>query len=222
MVRSDAAWRGDLESAWLDIEEWYAERDASHLLLPGADAAELARAESRLGIPFPEVLRASLRRHNGTPPDAWARGTLLGCGRIVAATELWRRIAHHGEDVPREFAADDARRGVLLSGWWRRGWIAIDEDGNGNGTAIDTEPGPGGFAGQVIGMDHATGPSLRSADVLDYLREAADALEDLRVVDGRSLGEDDVWEGDDDDLDDDLVDFATAIDVERGAPGPRR
>lgn len=216
MVQSDAAWREELEAAWLDIEEWYAERGASHLLLPGANPADLERAEARLGVPFPDVLRASLRRHNGTPADAWATGTLLGCGRIVAATELWRRIAHHGDGVPREFAAADARNGLMKSGWWRRGWIAIDEDGLGNGTAVDTEPGPQGHSGQVLDMDHAAGPSLRSADVLEYLREAADTLEDLRVVDGDWLDENDVWEGDDDDLDDDVADFDTSLHVERG------
>ena len=202
-----AGWRDELDAAWGDIEAWYAERAASHLLHDGATDVEIDRAESQLGLRFPEALRASLRRHNGSRADAWANGTLLGCSSIVAATELWRRIDDHGDDVPRGRTSPDARRGRTQHAWWHRGWIAIDEDGFGNASAVDTIPGPAGVAGQVLDMDRRTGAAVACDDVVEFLREAADTLEDLRVVDGEYLDENDVWEGDADDLDDDLFEL---------------
>lgn len=190
-----ADWRDELDAAWREIEDWYAERGASGLLLAGATDADIAKVEAHLHVELPEALRASLTRHNGSPRDGWARGTLLSCGRIVAATELWRRIADHGDDVPSNFIAPDAERGLLLPGWWHRGWVAIDEDRVGNATGVDTAPGPAGRFGQVLEMDRVTGPILSSDDVIEYLREAADSLEDLRVAADGTLEENDVWEG---------------------------
>lgn len=197
---ASAAWPSEIDAAWRDIEEWYRTRGAAHLLLPGASDRDIDKAEARLGCAFPEPLRASLGRHNGTRLDAWPNGTLLATGSIIAATELWRRVADHGDGVPADFTCPDAERGLLRPGWWHEGWIAIDEDRLGNATAVDTAPGNGGHHGQVLEMDHVTGPILSSGDYVEYLREAADALEVLRVVDGTYLDENDVWEGDANDV----------------------
>ncbi|GGA68973.1 hypothetical protein GCM10011490_19370 [Pseudoclavibacter endophyticus] len=192
-----AGWRDELDAAWREIEEWYAEHDAAHLLSAGASEADVGKVEAQLDVVLPALLRASLLRHNGTRRDGWARGTLLSCGSIVAATELWRRIADHGEDVPADYVCPDAERGLLQPGWWHAGWVAIDEDRLGNATGVDTAPGPLGSYGQVLEMDRITGPILSSGDVVEYLCEVADSLEDLRVGGGGTLEENDVWEGDD-------------------------
>lgn len=191
-----SSWRHELHAAWRDIEDWYDERGARHLLLPGASDADVAKIESRLRVQLPPPLRESLQRHNGSLPGGWARGTLLSCGSVVAATELWRRVADHGTDIPADYVCPDAERGLLREGWWHLGWIAIDEDQLGNATAVDTAPGAIGGVGQVLEMDHVTGPIHSSDDLVEYLREVADSLEDLRVVDGEYLDENDVWEGD--------------------------
>lgn len=185
----------DLDAAWCHLEAWYAARGASHLLLPGACDDDLDRAQARLGLEFPAPLRASLRRHDGSRRDGWANGTLLSAGSIVAATELWRRTAERGEDVPRELVPLDAARGLVQRCWWHRGWIAIDEDGHGRATAIDTAPGPAGRPGQVLGMAQATGAAVVAGDIVAFLHRAAVTLARLRVVDGDYLDAHDVWDG---------------------------
>lgn len=198
---ADEPWRPAVDAAWDRIEAWYLDRGAGHLLRPGATDEDLLKVEARLRRPLPASLRASLQRHNGSRTEGWARGTLLSCGAVVAATELWRRVADHGEDVQRGYVCPDAERGLLRPGWWHTGWIAFDEDPLGNATAIDTDPGPEGAYGQVLEMDRLTGPIHSADDLAAYLSEVAGALDDFRVVQrgfGQALEERDVWEGDGD------------------------
>lgn len=211
--------RAELDAAWRGIEQWYQQRNVSHLLLPGASEADLAKAENQLGVEFPEALRESLRRHNGSRPDAWSTGTLLSCSSIIAATELWRRTADHGEGVPKDFRSSDCEEGVLRPGWWHHAWVAIDEDGFGNGTAVDTDPGAQGEVGQVIDMDGRRGPAWRNADLVEYLVDMLDALETMRVVDGEYLEDDDSWAGIDGD-DDEYFEMVDLF-VERGGDDAR-
>lgn len=196
----DEPWRPALEATWEQIEAWYDENDAVHLLRAGATEHDLHKVESRLRVSLPEVLRASLQRHNGSLMEGWPGGTLLSCGAIVGATELWRKIADHGDGVRRDYASPDAELGMLQPGWWHVGWVAIDEDPFGNATAVDTAPGPLGAPGQILEMDLVTGPIHSSTDYVTYLTEVAAALPDLRVVtrDGAHvLEEADVWDGGD-------------------------
>lgn len=193
-MTTQAGWQDELGEAWREIEDWYAARGASHLLADGARDEEIAKAERSLGLRFPEQLRASLRRHNGSEDEGWANGTLLSAGKIVAATELRRKAADSEEYA--HFAAELVDGQKVQPVWWHRGWVAIDEDPAGNATAVDTEPAPAGAVGQIVDVDHVLGPaSVYAQDVTEFLREVLDSLQELRVVDGERLEEDDVWDG---------------------------
>ena len=200
----NAPWHGQLDAVWSEIEAWYAQRHASHLLNGPASLDEIARAEAKLGVRFPEQLRASLARHNGTRVGGWTFGTLLPLAGIIGATELWRKMAQH-RTAP---VVLDAPRGPLLPGWWLRGWVAIEEDATGHGTAIDTVPGPAGHSGQLVDMDAEAGPRAGLPDIVSLLRDVRVELDDFRVVDGDALEEHEVWDGDPDLVPDPVAGFA--------------
>ncbi|MFJ6460185.1 SMI1/KNR4 family protein [Streptomyces sp. NPDC091387] len=176
-----------ISSVWAQIEEWYAERDATHFLLPPATAEDIAAVETELGVSLPEALTLSLRRHDGSSDSGWPAGQLLSCARIISETTVWRDLLADGTfDDEADFNANDADAQALQPGWWNPGWISLDADGGGNGSALDLSPGPDGTVGQIIDMDHEVGPSGPTApDFIGYLSDRLEELEDCTVVDGK-------------------------------------
>ncbi|WP_406450508.1 SMI1/KNR4 family protein [Streptomyces sp. NBC_00876] len=173
-------------SVWEQIEKWYAEQDAAHFLLPPATAEDIAAVESELGVPLPQEVKASLLRHNGSRDGGWPSGTLLSCTAIVEETGVWRDLLSDGSfDDVADFHSDDDGVQALKPGWWNLGWVSLDADGGGNGAVLDLSPGPGGKSGQIIDMDHETGPTGPTApDFTGYLNDRLEALEDCAVIDG--------------------------------------
>lgn len=177
-----------VSSVWAEIEQWYAERDAAHFLLPPATAEDIATVEAQLGVSLPEEVVLSLRRHDGSRDSGWPAGTLLSCTGIVSEASVWRDLLTDGtfDDMVDFNATDDKDSQALKPGWWNTGWIPLDADGGGNGSVLDLSPGAGGAVGQIIDMDHEVGPSGPTAsDFIDYLRGRLDELEDCTVVDGK-------------------------------------
>ncbi|WNI24579.1 SMI1/KNR4 family protein [Streptomyces sp. ITFR-16] len=173
-------------SVWSRIEKWYAERDASHFLLPPATSDDIAAVEAELGVSLPEAVRASLLRHNGSTDGGWPAGSLLSCTGMAEETKVWRDLLEDGSfDDVTDFNAADESASALRPGWWNTGWVSLDADGGGNGAVLDLSPGTGGRVGQIIDMDHEVGPSGPTAeDFADYLLLRLEELEDCVVVDG--------------------------------------
>ncbi|GAA0595167.1 SMI1/KNR4 family protein [Streptomyces crystallinus] len=175
-------------SVWEDIEQWYAAQGGPHLLLPPARDEQIDSVEATLGVQLPEEVRTSLRRHDGTADGGWPKGRLLSCDGILSETGVWRELLADGtfDDLKGFHSGGKA----LKPGWWNTGWVCVDADGAGNGSALDLSPGPEGKVGQVIDMDHEVGPSGPIAgDFVGYLRDIAARLEEFSVVDGQYVEE---------------------------------
>ncbi len=174
--------------AWGEIERWYEAQGAAHLILPPASREQIGALEDALGVELPEALTASLRRHNGSADGGWPTGTLLSCDGILQEVGVWRDLLTGGDfDDLKEFVADGE---ALKAGWWQTGWVSLDADGAGNGAVLDLSPGPAGKVGQVIDMDHETGPSgPMASDFVGYLRAVAGRLDDFSVIDGQYIEE---------------------------------
>lgn len=165
-----------LAALWERIEAWYAAQDASELLNPGADEAEIAAAEKELGLSFPPDLRESLLRHDGSADGGWPRGELLSLERIAQERSVWMELLQDGTFDPN--SDHNADSDALQAGWWHAGWIPLDTDGGGNSAVVDTAPGPDGQAGQIVDMDHEAGPSGPDyVSLQEYLAAVADELE---------------------------------------------
>lgn len=131
----------------------------------GATDAEIDAAQERLGVCFPEELRAlyrvmrSLEALEGTDGDEDAEErayNLLGCmlvglDELVAVTpetrySPWRFAASEALDT----GPDDAVQDLVGS----PGWICFGTTYGGDQLAIDLTPGPRGHVGQVIFLSH--------------------------------------------------------------------
>lgn len=157
----------NIADIWQQIEAWYAEQDASHLLHPPASHAEIVAVENALGLVFPDVLRESLCRHNGSVQGGWPYVDLLSLEDLQSEWNIWNDLLKDGvfDDIePEEYdqsaqsQTDHSQANQLQTGWWRVGWIPLDSDGGGNGHMLDTEPAETGQLGQVLFMDHEQGP----------------------------------------------------------------
>jgi len=156
--------------AWEMIEEWFAKNKPTYKLAPGASAADIEKLETRIGLPLPEELKASLMRHDGVDELHWPKGELCSVEGILRDWEMRAEIFDAAED-------GDAEGGMFKAGWWRNSWIPIDADGAGNGACIDLEPGTKGKKGQIIDFDHETGPNgPQYEDLGDYMEACVDDL----------------------------------------------
>ncbi|MFB7620627.1 SMI1/KNR4 family protein [Kitasatospora sp. NPDC056181] len=129
----------------------------------GATEAEIAAAETRLGIPLPEELKALYRVTRadwadwGSDFEAASRHSkavrcelfgLAGLYVAEAATREcpWQRAAMEVVDT-RPTAAVQGLAGSP-------GWIVFGDNGGGDRLAVDLTPGPQGHTGQIIKISH--------------------------------------------------------------------
>ncbi|MEV0229145.1 hypothetical protein [Nonomuraea sp. NPDC050786] len=100
--------RAAVNRQWRRIERWlreHAPRTYATLGAPGR-ARTVAVAEAQMGLEFPDELRASLLRHNGTSGPLGARFTVAGddLHGVREIRDLWRR----------DCAAEGGRAGRLI------------------------------------------------------------------------------------------------------------
>ncbi|GIE89550.1 SMI1/KNR4 family protein [Actinoplanes regularis] len=138
----------------------------------GATEEEIAAAEARLGVALPEelkVLYRVVRAGREDPLDGLFEALgfdLLGPDVVFVADAASR-------PCPWEFAAKDAVitypdalvQGVVGS----PGWIAFAGNGGGDQYAIDLTPGPRGYQGQVILINHEE--SVGAAPIAESLTD---------------------------------------------------
>ncbi|MFI6497245.1 SMI1/KNR4 family protein [Nonomuraea typhae] len=149
----DPAVKRQVTREWRRIERWLkanAPRSYRELPAPGR-ARTIAIAESQMGMDFPDGLRASLLRHNGS-------GTVLPDGRGLGIREIrdtWRDLCRAREP------------------WWEPGTIPLQwgADGSLDVAAPDMNA--------VLNLDVGEGgiESVAADSFTEWLRETADALE---------------------------------------------
>ena len=161
-----------VNAAWTRIENWLEQNAPSVTLSTGAPAAEIQALESVMNLTFPEGLRTSLLRHNGVDEPNWPKGTLNSLGDIKHEWGIWTNPTQ--EEAEQGVGEEDK----IQKCWFSKSWIPIDADGAGNGACVDLKPGPAGIMGQIIDMDHETGPNgPLFSDYAYYLEDIANTFE---------------------------------------------
>lgn len=129
----------------------------------GAAEAEIAAAQTRLGVALPDELKALYRVTRARWEDwdddyevAERVFEAVGC-ELFSLEDLYIADAS-SRPSPWRFAAteavitppDAAVQGLVGS----PGWIAFGDNGGGDRIAVDLTPGPRGHTGQIIMLDH--------------------------------------------------------------------
>lgn len=169
-----------VDRQWRRVERWLkanAPKTYATLGRPGR-ARTIAVAESQMGVDFPDSLRASLLRHNGS------RGTgAFGFGAsfdgavnlgIRDIRDAWRALCAHDDT---DSGTDPAIE------WWSGRTIPFlsfsrREGGDGEYAVVDSVGGKVGWDDTISGM----GPRLPSYYAL--MRTVADSLENRKEFDG--------------------------------------
>ena len=60
---------------------------------------------------------------------------------------------------------------------WRRGWVALDTEGDGSSSVLDLDPGPDGDLGQLIYADQGSADRVLERSWLHVLLGFAEKLE---------------------------------------------
>ena len=154
-----------VSESWDRIETWLSAHAPAtfEALSPPAKPRGISVAEETTGLTFPEPLKESLLRHDGSNdvevlPPFWA---LLSAGEIARTWELKTRI-NGDEDWDDEDEEDDdvdsSDPDAEYGPWWHREWIPFAADGCGDALVIDLRPGP--RTGRVGDADHEQGCSF--------------------------------------------------------------
>ncbi|MFD3329661.1 SMI1/KNR4 family protein [Streptomyces sp. NPDC058701] len=145
----------------------------------GATEEEIAAAEARLGVTLPDelkVLYRVTRVYGGDDEfdleEADRAGDAVGC-ELSGLEHLYSVDAavrhpgwHHGATHAVSTASDAAVQGLAGS----PGWIGFGSNG-GDEFAVDLTPGPAGYVGQVILVDHeqSLGAELVADSLTDFV-----------------------------------------------------
>ncbi|MEU1215375.1 SMI1/KNR4 family protein [Streptomyces sp. NPDC005790] len=160
----------------------------------GATEEEIAAAETRLGVVFPDELRALYRviraRRDDWSGDYEARrraDAAVGCELLALdglhTVDAATRHPHWRADATRAVVTPPGAAVQNLAG--SPGWIVFA--GHGDELAIDLTPGPRGHTGQVILIDHeqSIGAGLKADSltdlVLNRMREERRVLRETQL-----------------------------------------
>ena len=141
-----------METAWARITTWLQTHAPATIgtLRPPAPAEELARAEARTGVAWPEQLRAWFRLHDGWDRDAWA-SVLPGWSSPMSLVrcledwqmqqDIWRDIAADDEDTAERLAGSARQEAGEVAGAFLPFFVPLDEDQSGEVLFVDCRPG---------------------------------------------------------------------------------
>ncbi|MGI5490791.1 SMI1/KNR4 family protein [Microtetraspora malaysiensis] len=163
---------------WRRIERWLKANAPTtfRTLRPPARAGTIAVAEAQMGVRFPDDLRASLLRHNGSRQVAAAGGLTLSLYGMYGVREIrdtWRSLCREdGVDVtdPRDE-------------WWSGRMIPVGDDRSDGYLIVDSVKRDAARTSAEEGARFADGPRWSSYYAL--LRTTADALTTGKPIDGR-------------------------------------
>lgn len=167
---------------WRRIESWlktHAPRSHRTLGKPGK-AADIAAAEAEMGLRFPDDLRASLLRHDGSIylDDTWAFGFVGNSNASVAEIlDGWRGLCEI--DGENEGDGGDAN---ARTEWWDGRMLAVGADGMGDHLVVDSVQRDVGTTDHEGSMSFRPG-GVRIRSFHALLKATADAMEN-----GTSIG----------------------------------
>lgn len=173
--------------AWESVVRWLEENAPGNAaaLAPPASAAEIAAAESAVGVAFPAELRAWLLANNGVRAadsamdraHAHDDGCFLADGRHLLSAELIVKVHERQMPSPNE-SAEDAP--------WRRSWIpfAVEADWM-YGYFVEADSGAVGSWGDYGEVTLSAFPSLSAffAHVLGEMRTFRAVTDGLLDID---------------------------------------
>ncbi|TMR99786.1 SMI1/KNR4 family protein [Nonomuraea basaltis] len=167
---------------WRRIEAWLktnAPRTHRTLGKPGK-AGSIAAAEAEMGLHFPDDLRASLLRHDGTVfvKDTWGFGFLGDSNLSVRQIrDTWRGLCEiDGEDDGGGELSDPRTE------WWDGRMVPFGANGSGDHLVVDSVKRDVGDTDHEGSMSFTPG-GIRIRSYYALLKATADALET-----GRSIG----------------------------------
>jgi len=201
--------------SWNRIEAWLAQHAPATFAGLEAPAAPEAieAAETAVGMPFPDELRHSLRRHDGTG----YHGLLAPFYRLQSAQEIaatWElHVAVHEQLSPPDGDEDESAPPSDHGPWWHRKWIPFAADDGGDHLVIDQRPSPvrgrvglaarddGGHFRQrsaeasLAALFEATATALETGDRLDGYRPLVDGEGELDWEHPPVVPQPQVWQG---------------------------
>lgn len=143
----------------------------------GATDAKIAAAENRLGISFPEELKALYRvtgmRQGDDGETAERIALAVGC-YLLSLDDLYMATAAT-RPLPWIYASQEAAytspSGAVQALVGSPGWLVFGHNGGGDRVALDLTPGPRGNIGQVITIWHeeSYGASLFARSLTDLV-----------------------------------------------------
>ncbi|MFB4282289.1 SMI1/KNR4 family protein [Nonomuraea sp. MTCD27] len=165
-----------VDAAWARLDRWLA-RNAPRTyreLNPPAEPTDIARAEARMGVRFPDDLKASLLRHDGAK---FGKGSFFFVYRLTPVKEIvndWKVSCEVAEDVMPSGAKEPKGYVDPEGFWWHGSAIPFAMDGGGDNLVLDGK-------GRVGHFFHEDGLSFTSSwawpSYVDFLEDVADALE---------------------------------------------
>lgn len=169
--------RTAVDRQWKRVERWLREHaPRSHArLAPPAKPRDIAAAEAKLGLRFPDSLRASLLRHDGNREAGWGGFGFLGhwnmsLKEIVSTWTMMCEIDPGDEGDPR-------------NSWWSPRMIPFGDFGDGGNLVLDSVVGDVGWYFNEEGTSFdADEPWRRSYYAL--LKSTADVLEEGGDLEG--------------------------------------
>ena len=154
------------------LEKWFTARlpQTAASLNPAATQQALDELSAVTGLQLPEGLVSLYRWHDGQA-RAGANGLFYGL-RFLSLAEMRQQWA--AASPP----ASDAGE-IIKAGPARRGWLPFASDAHGHCLAVDLDPGPNGWYGQVINCGAAAEPQfVLAVDILQFMQWLQEQLED--------------------------------------------
>ncbi|AVT30417.1 hypothetical protein C6361_13955 [Plantactinospora sp. BC1] len=168
----DAATTARVDAAWLRIERWlarHAPRSRASLRPPAAPA-RISALQTRMSVPFPADLVASLRRHDGANDfDLPPFYRPLSLDQIAADWAVNCKVRS-------DMSMDDD--------WWHPSFVPFASAGDGGSLLVDQRPGGHGRVGEFYPED-GTGFDRWPASVTELLAGVARSLETGEPYAGR-------------------------------------
>lgn len=165
-----------VDAAWTRLDRWLA-RHAPRTyqeLNPPAKPRDIADAEARMGVRFPDDLKASLLRHDGAK---FGKGSFFFVYRLTPVDEIvndWKISCEVAEDAAPSGSKEPKGYVDPEGFWWHGSAIPFAMDGGGDNLVLDGK-------GRVGHFFHEEGLTFEGSwawpSYLDFLEDVADALE---------------------------------------------
>jgi cell wall assembly regulator SMI1/predicted DNA-binding WGR domain protein len=173
----DSKTAASVGASWKRIDAWLTKSAPSLMakMGKGATLESIAKAETVLGVEFPDAVRASYAVHDGSGGvSLFPSGDYLSLDEMLHQYKIWKELVGEGTWDDEESEPE----GPIQKVHYHLKWIPLTHNGGGDHTLIDLAPAEGGKVGQLIDFSHEMGPEgIAAAGLSEYLSYLADGLE---------------------------------------------